>query len=147
MSYHYYSTYGLGVCVDDIKTTPEKLLKLAALKDEVLKDVRNYLDEIFDDGYKDEDLTMEDFDDLEGDYCERGVAYVLYQVIDEIRVEFADDFDGVPYILYTPTFPWYMDSAERDLTYEDVVKVFKKYIKMLTDEPVNVDFYNVENGG
>ena len=147
MSYHYYSVYGLGVCTDDIETTPERLLTLAALKDEVLKDVRKYLDEMFEDGYRDEDLTMEDFDDLEGDYCERGVAYVLYQVIDEFRVEYANDFDGVQYVMYTPTFPWYMDSAERDLTYDDVVKIFKKYIKILTDEPVNVDFYDVENGG
>ena len=147
MSYSCWSTYGLGVCVDDIETTPEKLLKLAALNEDVLKIVRNYLDIMLDDDYRDEDLTMEDFDDLEGSYCERGVAYVLYQVIDEIRVEYADDYNGTPYILYTPTFPWYMSSKEKELTQEDVIKIFRKYINILTDKPVNIDFYSVENGG
>ena len=46
MSYHTWTTYGFGFCVDDIDTTPEKLLKLAALKPDVLKDVREYLNDI-----------------------------------------------------------------------------------------------------
>ena len=34
MSYHTWITYGYGVKVDEIKTTPERLLKLAAEKKE-----------------------------------------------------------------------------------------------------------------
>lgn len=148
MSYHTWTTYGIGFCVDDIETNPERLLKLAAMKPDVLKDVREYLDSIFDgEEYKDEELTMEDFDDLEGDFCERGVTYVLYKVIDEIRVVFADDYNGTQYILYCPHYPWNMSDSEKDLKYDDIVNIFTKYIKILTDKPVVIDHQCVENGG
>lgn len=148
MSYRTWTTYGFGFCVDDIDTTPEKLLKLAAMNPNVLKDVREYLDDIFDEEeYKDEELTIEDFDELEGDYCERGVAYILYQVIDEIDIIFADDYNGTPYILYCPSYPWHMGEKEKSLTQEDVEKIFEKYIKILTDQSINIDYQSVENGG
>lgn len=147
MSYNTWHTYGYGICVDNIETTAERLLNLASMKENVLKEVREYLDEIYPNGYKDEDLTLDDFEELEGDYCERGVTYVLYQVINEITVEYTDDYNGTPYILYTPTYPWYMKEEERNLTEEDVVNVFKKYVSILTDEPIVIDYYDVENGG
>ena len=149
MSYHSWTTDGYGICVDDIETTAEKLLKLAAIKPEVLEDVRKYLDWRFeeDGGYNDEDLTIDDFDDLEGDYCERGVAYVLHQVIDEIDVVFADDYDGVPYLLYCPKYPWFIKETEKNLTMEDVKNIFNKYISVLTDKRIIFDYYSVENGG
>ena len=148
MSYHTWTTYGFGFCVDDIETTPEKLLNLAAMNPDVLKDVREYLNGIFDgEEYKDEDLTMEDFDELEGDYCERGVAYVLYHVIDEIRIVFADDYNGTPYILYCPHYPWNMSDSEKDLKCTDVVNIFTKYIKILTDKSIEIGHQSVENGG
>ena len=148
MSYHTWTTYGIGFCVDDIDTTPKRLLRLATMKPDVLKDVREYLDSIFEGKeYKDEDLTLEDFDDLEGIYCERGVAYVLHKVIDEIRVTFADDYNGTPYILYCPHYPWNMSENEKNLKYEDIVNIFEKYIEILTDEFVEIDHQSVENGG
>ena len=147
MSYSTWHTYGYGICVDDIETTAEKLLKLASMKEDVLKEVREYLDEIYPNGYKDEDLTLEDFDELEGDYCERGVAFVLHEIINEITVDFADDYNGTPYILYIPSYPWYMKEEERNLTEEDVANVFRKYVSVLTDELIVIDYYDVENGG
>lgn len=147
MSYSTWHIYGYGICVDNIETTAEKLLKLASMKENVLKDVREYLDKIYPNGYKDEDLTLDDFEELEGDYCERGVAYVLYQVINEITVEFADDYNGTPYILYVPSYPWYMEENEKNLTEEDVKNILEKYVNVLTDEPIVIDYYDVENGG
>jgi len=149
MSYSTWTTDGYGFCVDDIETTAEKLLALAAMKPNVLKDIREYLDCMFeeDGGYIDEDLLMDVFDDLEGDYCERGIAYVLYNVIDEIDIVFADDYNGVPYILYDPKYPWSMNEREKNLTREDVDNIFNKYISILTDKPVRIDYYSVENGG
>lgn len=147
MSYSTWHTYGYGICVDDIETTAEKLLKLASMKEDVLKEVREYLDEIYPNGYKDEDLTLEDFDELEGYSCERGVAFVLCEMINEITVDFADDYNGTPYILYIPSYPWYMKEEERNLTEEDVANVFRKYVSVLTDEPIVIDYYDVENGG
>ena len=147
MSYRAWHTYGYGICVDNIETTAEKLLKLASMKGNVLKEVREYLDKIYPNGYKDEDLTLEDFDELEGDYCERGVAFVLYEVINEITVDFADDYNGTQYILYLPSYPWRMKENEKNLTEEDIANVFKKYVNVLTDEPIVIDYYDIENGG
>ena len=147
MSYETWNTYGYGICVDDIETTAEKLLKVASMNENVLKNVREYLEEIYPNGYKDKDLTLDDFEGLEGDYCEHGIAYVLYQVIDDFTVTFADDYNGTAYILYTPTYPWNMTEKEKNLKEEDVKHVFKKYIDILTDKSVPIDYYNVENGG
>ena len=147
MSHQTWITYGYGVCTDDIKTTPEKLLKLATMQPDTLKNVREYLSEVHPNGYKDEDLTLEDFDDLEGDYCERAVTYILNNVIREIPVVYADDYDGGEYLLYCAKYPWYMSEKEKNLTEEDINAIFRKYIQILTDEPVKVDYYDVENGG
>ena len=148
MSYSTWIIDGYGICIDDIETTAEKLLKLASMNKDVLKDVREYLDEIYPNGYNDEDLKIDDFNELEGDYCEKGIAYVLYQVIDnDFPIEFAYDYYGVQYILYTPTYPWFMTDADKILTKEDVENMFKKYVKILTDEDINIDYYSVENGG
>lgn len=148
MSYHTWSTDGFGFCVDDIKTTPERVLKLAALNEETLNDLREYLDAIYEDGYKDKDLTMDDFSDFEGNYGEHGLSTILREVIEkELPIVFADDFDCVNYILYCPSYPWTLHEKEKSLTKDDVEEILTKYIKILTDESIDIDFYSVENGG
>jgi hypothetical protein len=148
MSYHTWSTDGFGFCVDDIETTPEKVVKLAAMNKTTLKDLRDYLDEVCEDGYKDEELEMDVFDDFEGNCGEMGLSVILREVIDEeIPIVWADDFDGVDYILYCPNYPWILQEKEKNLTKADIEDIFNKYIKILTDELIVIDFYSVENGG
>lgn len=149
MSYHTWTTYGYGFCVDDIDTTPEKLLKLAAMNPNVLKAVREYLNDIFNGKkYKDEELTLEDFDDLEGDYGERGITYILLHIIrNELGAFYADDYNGTMYILYGPHYPWSMPHKEKNLSEEDVNNLFAKYINVLTDQDIEIDYQSVENGG
>lgn len=148
MSYHTWTTYGFGFCINDIDTTPEKLLKLAAMKPDVLEDIRKYLNDIFDgEEYKDEDLTMNDFDEFEGDYCEWAITYVLRRVIDDISISFADDYNGAQYILYCPHYPWSMHESEKNLSEYDVINIFAKYIKVLTDQKIDISYQSVENGG
>jgi hypothetical protein len=148
MSYHTWSTDGFGFCVDDIITTPGKVLKLAAMNKTTLRDLREYLNGVCEDGYKDKELKMDIFDDFEGNYGEMGLSTILREVInEEIPVVFADDFDGVDYILYCPSYPWSLQEKEKHLTKEDVEKIFNKYIKILTDESITIDYYSVDNGG
>ena len=40
-----------------------------------------------------------------------------------------------------------MTDTDKTLTKEDVENMFKKYVKILTDEDINIDYYSVENGG
>ena len=150
MSYSTWEIHGFGVRVDDIKTTPKRLLKLAACKPKLLKKVRDYLNDGYTEEYKEEALTMDDFNDLDGgSYCGRGVSYILYNVIpkDKLNVIYCDDYNGYQYILYTPSFPWGLTEYERNLTEDTAREIFAKYIKILTDEPVTIGYYMAENGG
>lgn len=152
MSYHTWATPGFGICVDDIckdvSLTLEKVLNLAKMEPSVYEIVMEYLNGICErDEIAFDELTIEDIDELEGDYCERGIAFVLYNVITELPVVYADSFDGDQYVLYSPGYPWTMQESERSLSEKDVVKIFAKYVSILTDIPINVDYYNVENGG
>lgn len=147
MSYSTWTTYGFGFRTSDIKTTPEKLLKLASMNPAARDDIDIRFTELFDGEYKAEDLTMEDFEELEGDYCERGIAYVLNQVINEITIDVVSDYDGNWYILYCPIYPWHMKESDLNLTEDQVEEIFKKYISILTDEYVEIDYQEVENGG
>ena len=147
MSYCTWTTYGFGFCVNDIETTPEKLMNLAALDENVLSDVKKYLDERFEGEYEIDELEIEDFCDLEGYFCERDVSYVLSRVIKEIPIVYADDYDGVPYILYCPSYPWNLEEREIGLTSEKVEEIFEKYIKILTDDIIYIGCQEVENGG
>ena len=152
MSFHTWSTNGFGICVDDIyrdvSLTTEKILKLAAMEPSVLKIVQEYINEICErDEIPREEITVEDFDELEGDYCERGLAFILYNVITEIPVVYADSFGGDQYILYCPGYPWTLHDNEKELSENDVIKIFAKYVNILTDIPININYYSVENGG
>ena len=147
MSYHCWTTDGFGFCVDDIHTTPKRLMELAAMNEEVLRRVEEYLNEEHP-GWTIESLNMEDFNDLEGNYGETGLAHVLYKVIfAELDVTVASDFDNKYYILYEPSYPWNMPKNEENLTSDDVFKVFWKYISVVTDENIFIYYQSVENGG
>ncbi len=147
MSYHCWTTDGFGFCVDDIHTTPKRLMELAAMNEEVLRRVEEYLNEEHP-GWTIESLNMEDFNDLEGNYGETGLAHVLYKVIfAELDVTVTSDFDNKYYILYEPSYPWNMPKNEENLTSDDVFKVFWKYISVVTDEYIFIDYRSVENGG
>lgn len=147
MSYHCWTTDGYGFCVDDIHTTPKRLMELAAMNKKVLRRVEAYLDEYYP-GWTIESLNMEDFNNLEGDCGETGLAYVLYEVIfAELTVTVTSDFDNRYYILYEPYYPWSIPNGEKKLTKEVVLRIFRKYISVVTDEGIFIDYQSVENGG
>lgn len=145
MSYHCWTTDGYGFCVDDIHTTPKRLMELAAMNKKVLRRVEAYLDEYYP-GWTIESLNMEDFNDLEGDCGETGLAHVLYEIIN-LSVSVALDFGNRHYILYEPSYPWSIPDGEENLTEEDVLRIFRKYISVVTDESIFIDYQSVENGG
>lgn len=145
MSYHCWTTDGYGFCVDDIHTTPKRLMELAEMNEKVLRRVEAYLDEYYP-GWTIESLNMEDFNDLEGDCGETGLAHALYEVID-LRVTVTSDFDNRYYILYEPSYPWSIPDGEEHLTEEDVLRIFRKYISVVTDENIFIYYQSVENGG
>lgn len=152
MSYQEWTTHGFGFRVDDIlqdtSITMEKVLKLAAMEPSVFEIVQEKLSWICErDEATFDELDISDLNEIEGDYCERGLAFILYNVITEIPIVYADCYDACDYILYTPTYPWQMSDKERNITEKDVVDIFAKYIRILTDNHIAIDYYSVTNGG
>jgi hypothetical protein len=49
-------------------------------------------------------------------------------------------------LLFTATYPWYLKEHEKNLSEEDIANVFRKYVSVLTNKAINIDYYAVENG-
>ena len=60
----------------------------------------------------------------------------------------ADDYNGVSYLLFEPFYPWSkVSDAEKNATEDGIEEMLYKYVRVLTDKPVKVTYYSVENGG
>ena len=133
MSYTTWHNYGYGICVDDIKTRDvtrlESMLKLeeCSISEPVWDDYMEF----------DQDFML-------------GLATILQKVIEEAEglcLTACDDCDSRTYLIYQPRYPWALTQADRDLTEEHLAAMFGRYVGMLTDEVVDVDYQEVENGG
>ena len=146
MSYHTWTVDGYGICTNDIETTKEKVEKLLKLAPKFNEDIQNY--------FKETEINEPDLDDYleyDQDYYS-GVAYLLQNVIEEvenIRLDIADDFDSYYYLLLCPSYAWVEHTEEEKTldTREKVDELFKKYIKVLTEKEIDIDYRSVENGG
>lgn len=49
-------------------------------------------------------------------------------------------------MLFVPDYPWNQKNRKRLETEEEVFKLFRKYISVLTDEPIFIDYRSIENG-
>ena len=145
MSYHTYSIDGFGFSVDEINTNILRLRRLLNLAPEFNKQIDKY--------FKECEVTKPELDDyLEYDQdCMSGLAYILQEVIceaEDINLIIADDFDGEWFVLLCPSYPWEeISEKQKSLTTEKTTEIFKKYISILTDSPVRIEYQSVENGG
>lgn len=145
MSYHTWSVDGFGFCSSNIHTTPEKIKKLLLSAPKIDKRIHNdmFARKIFA-------PTIDDYIEYDQDEY-TGLGYFLIEVIyekEQIRLIAADNFDSETYVLYCPSYPWEdLSEGEMGLTKEKLSKIFLKYIRMLTDEEVDISFQSVENGG
>ena len=146
MSYHSYSIHGYGICDADnaCKITKERVEELLELS----TDVSKYFHDNFGDDY-----TIEDLDDYESiETCECGVFALLCDVMNDadegVRFISCSDYYNDHYILYEPTFPWYMSDIERNMQSSSIIAgMFARYAMILFGETPVVEFYTCENGG
>lgn len=92
---------------------------------------------------------MQDYEELDFDY-NLGLATVIANVIEEAEnLDFTscDDFDSNVFLIYEPNYPWNLTEKEKKLTLNDIKSVFKKYLSVLTDDTIEVDEQDVQNGG
>ena len=151
MSYCSWTVDGYGICVDDIGAVTEKALcDFIGQVPELDAEIKRWREaepiEYAGDSMVDD--IMEYWDDGLG---HTGLAPIIQEVIyqkENIRLVIADDYNGVNYLLFEPFYPWSIVTAEEKNATEDIIsKIFLKYVKMLTDKPIQVTYYSVENGG
>lgn len=145
MSYVSWHTYGYGICVSDItERSVERLQKLLAMAPDFQKAVQEWLDEC--------EITepiYEDYMDFDQDF-RLGLATILKEVIRDVEgleLVACDSYDGKDYLLYCPSYPWYQNGSKQLETEEEAEALFQKYVSILTDEPIEIGYQEVENGG
>lgn len=145
MSYDIWHNYGYGICVDDIgEENIERLQTLLLQAPKVKAKIESWLAE-----RKIKAPTWNDYMEFDQDCC-LGLATILSEVIAEaegINLTACDDYDGNAYLLYKPMYPWQMDDIDCGQTEEKIAGIFRRYISILTDTPIEIDYQEVENGG
>lgn len=153
MSYETWHNYGYGICVDDIDTTEDKVLALMHLAPNFEKEFYKWAESFIEDGDPEniaELITMDDIDEYEDDHCICGLGAIMKAVIKEcenVELLVCDDYNCCHYLIFSVGYPWYMSEKEKNMTEEDVANIFSKYVNVLTDKPIDIDYQSVENGG
>lgn len=145
MSYISWHTYGYGICVSDIKEQSlERLQKLISTAPKFQKKIQEWLENC-----KITDPVYEDYLEFDQDYM-LGLATILKEVIletEDIDLVACNSYDDIEYLLYAPEYPWNQGKHRQLMTEEAVASLLKKYVSILTDEMVDIDYQSVENGG
>lgn len=146
MSYHTWTIDGFGICTNDIETTKDRVEKLLNLAPNFNNDIQTYFKEC-----DIENPSLDDYLEYDEDWYS-GIAYLLQKVIEEkenVRLDIAEDFDSYYYLLLCPHYTWSnLTTEEKKLDAIAKVKnLFKKYISILTDKDIDIDYQSVENGG
>ena len=153
MSYHTWTSYGYGICIDDIEGVSMKsLLELVHQAPEFEKDFLEWLAESYEEPIDELkiDYVLENWED---DCCYKGIGPILRDVINEaegLSLYIAEDFDGVQYLMLSPRYPWSEITAkERELTREAMDEIFNKYLRILTDndKKIDIDYQSVTHEG
>ena len=148
MSYHTWHDYGYGICVSDVreKSVP-RLENLLAKAPKFSQEFHEWLS-----GFTEDRLPeWEDYMEFETGWGSTRLSGILQEIIFEaesIELLACSDFDGREYLIFTPAYPWTsLNIVEKNLTEEKLTAILKKYIKILTDEDIDVDYQSVGNGG
>ena len=146
MSYHTWTVDGYGICTNNIETTKERVEKLLQLAPKFNNTIQTWFKES-----EIENPELDDYLEYDEDW-NSGVAYLLQQVIEEVenvRLDIAEDFDSYYYLMIRPTYLWTtLTKEEKELDSEEKVNdLFRKYVGILTENEVTIEYQSVENGG
>lgn len=145
MGFKTWHNYGYGICVSDIVDVPvERLVLLLEHAPVFHQEVNDWLAE---QGI--ENPAFEDYMAYDKDYM-LGLSTFLTRVIEEaehVCFTACDDFNGNDYLIYMPSYPWELPENERSLTEERIEEVLRKYVSIITDDELTIDYQSAENGG
>lgn len=153
MSYQSYHNYGYGICVDDIDTDFHKIEKLISLASKFNAKFKEAL-ELWMGGDYGFDTFNIGLNDLHEILYNMGLLYgladVLVSVIEEvegIRLVACDDYDSIDYLIFPACLPWNFNNKERRMTEKSVEELLRKYVGLLSEKEINIEWQSVENGG
>ena len=155
MSYNTWHDYGYRICTDDLKEEISlvKLMKLIQLAPNLYEKVKEYIDTYYDGQITKTYDILESYVEDCGENNYGGLAEIMYEVIKEvegIELYVCTDFDDAAYLIYPLIYPWQlknMSDKENNLTEEDLCKLYAKYLHVVTDENLVVEYKSVKNGG
>lgn len=151
MSYSSWTVDGYGICADDIEGVTTQSLLCLVKRAPNFRQVFLQQWEDYGTGCPVKDAPVDELLGYEDACGYIGVAPILQSVIQEvedIRLVLADDYNGVTYLLFEPFYPWsHVSDKEKNATEDSVREMFAKYVRILTDKPIPVNYYSVENGG
>ena len=144
MSFH---IYGHGICTDDIKTSIDKIKTLIAMA----PNAQDMLKDAYADAEEDEITDVEEWAEFMGqgwsDHEEAGLATILAIVINElegIHLLATTDSQCVGYLVMREKLPWHQTYREKNLTEESLNNIFHKYVSVLTDKPITIEYKDIE---
>ena len=150
MSHTSWHFYGYGIKVDEIGDVPKERIEALIDLAPVFEDkIRKELDEM-----QVKDADLEDYcdamhnADLDSSFL--GLASIMKYVMEEVEgLEFVacDNYDNEHFLIFTPQYPWNMTELERKITEESLKDIFTKYVDILTDRVIDIDYQSVYNGG
>jgi hypothetical protein len=153
MSYQSWHYYGYGICVDDIDTNVDRVFSLVHLAPNFEKEFYKWVESFRQDGDPEsvaELITMDDIYEYEDNYCNCGIGLIMKAVIQEcedVELLACDDYNCCHYLIFSVGYPWNMSEKEKNITEKDLRCMFAKYVNVLMDEPITVNYQSVENGG
>ena len=149
MSFVTWHFYGYGIKVDEIGDVPKERIKslidLAPVFKTRLKEQLNEM-QISDPELMDYCDAMQNAD---LDFAFLGLASILKYVMEEaegLNFVACDNYDNEHFLIFTPQYPWRMTEREKLVTEESLEDIFSKYVDILTDKEIDIDYQTVENG-
>ena len=155
MSTKAYHTYGYGICVEKIKNVEkDKLLSLIRMAPEFYGEYQEWEEEWkLGEGYEpDVEDILADFVEDCAQFSTENLDSILQEVIKElegIELTACEDWNHGAYLVYEPDYPWNVKNRpkEQKLTEEGLVAIFAKYLAIITDSELDVDYQKVEYYG
>lgn len=141
-------TYGHGICTDNIHTTIDKIKTLLTMAPRAYDLCCDAFKDAEDDGID----TVDEFADYIGQgwshHEEAGLATILAVVINEcedIMLLATTDSCANAFLIMPEKLPWKLTDKQKALTEESLNDIFRKYINVLTDEPIIIEYQSIEN--
>lgn len=133
--------YGYGVDLEKVNAWKSQEI-INYLPSEVKEDYESFL---MDNDMADNEESFHDFVNYHfGIYNAgyEGISGLLAVMISEYeKLELYHD-DG--YLLLCADYPWYMSEREKNLTHEEFISILSKYVKLITDEELEIQTYFID---